>query len=181
MATIGGNSCNASPAADTPPALVALGARVCLASQQGIRERPLEEFITGNRSTDLQSHEYLEKFIIPDVPPDSASCFDLITLRAAVEIDVASLAIHLTMDNERKVGDIRMAMGAVAPVPLRAIETEKMLIGHPLSDGLIEKAAEKCADEAKPIGDIRASAVYRRHLVKVLAGRTIKKTLAAIR
>ncbi len=181
MATIGGNSCNASPAADTPPALVVLGAKVCLASKRGERELALEDFIKGNRHTDLQPDEYLEKFIIPDISPNSASFFDLIALRAAVEIDIASLAVNLTIDKQGKVGNIRIAMGSVAPIPLRAIAAENMLIGQMLSKELIEKAAAKCADEAKPIDDIRASAGYRRHLIKVLAGRTIQKTLATIR
>ncbi len=180
MATIGGNSCNASPAADTPPALVALGASVTLVSKQGEREMPLEDFIVGNRITDLKPGEYLEKFTIPDVAPRSASRFGLSTLRAAVEIDVASVAVNLTLDNSKKVEAIKIAMGSVAPVPLRATETEQMLLGQRLSDDLIDKASQKCATESKPIGDIRASAEYRRHLIKVLTQRTIMETIAAI-
>jgi carbon-monoxide dehydrogenase medium subunit len=180
MATLGGNSCNASPAADTPPSLVALGANVTLASRAGKREMSLEEFIEGNRITALKPDEYLEKFTLPEVPLWSASRFGLSTLRAAVEIDVANLAVYLELDEWDKVKTARIAMGSVAPVPLRAKETEKMLKGQIVDNDLIEGAAVKCSEEAKPIDDIRASAQYRKHLIKVLAKRTIKETLAAI-
>jgi len=181
MATIGGNICNASPAADTPPALVALGAAVTLVSTEGLREMLLADFIQGNRIIDLRPNEYLAKISIPDAPLRSASRFGLTTLRAAVEIDIASFAVNLVTDKTGKVVACGIAMGAVAPVPLRAVEAEGMLIGHVPDDALIAKAAEKCAEESKPIGDIRASAAYRRHLIKVLAGRTIREALAAIR
>ncbi len=180
MATIGGNSCNASPAADTPPALVALGASVALTSKQGTRKMLLEDFIKGNRITDLKPGEFLESFTVPDVAPNSASRFGLCTLRAAVEIDVASLAVSLALNDSKKVKVIRIAMGSVAPIPLRAKETEQMLLGRILDDEQIDKASEKCATESNPIGDIRASADYRRHLIKVLTKRTIIETMAAI-
>jgi aerobic carbon-monoxide dehydrogenase medium subunit len=180
MATIGGNSCNASPAADTPPALVALAATVCIAGKQGRREMLLEDFILGNRIIDLNPGEYLEKFVLPEPAPRSSSRFGLVTLRAAVEIDIASLAVNLTLDEGGVVIAAKIAMGSVAPVPLRALQTEKILIGQKIDDRLIERAADKCAGEAKPIDDIRASATYRRHLIKVLTKRTIQETIAAI-
>ena len=181
MATIGGNSCNASPAADTPPALTALGASVTLAGKAGKRELPIEAFILGNRLTDLKPGEFLESFFLPDPPRRSASRFGLITLRQAVEIDVASLAVFLALDGSGKVTGCRIAMGSVAPVPLRAKEAESILVGQSLDDKRIEAAATICAEESKPIDDIRASAAYRRRLIKVLAYRTVTETLAAIR
>ncbi len=181
MATIGGNCCNASPSADAPPALVVLGAKVIIQSKEREREILLEEFILGNRSVDLQPDEYLEKLIIPDIASSSANRFDLITLSKGVEIDIVSLAVHLALNDQKKVEEIKIAMGAVAPIPLRAKSTEKLLTGQNLSDDLMEKAAELCASESKPIDDIRGSAKFRKHLIKVLALRTIKETLAAIR
>lgn len=180
MATLGGNSCNASPAADTPPALVSLGASVSIAGKKGKRELLLEDFIQGNRIIDLKPGEYLEKFILPDVSPGSACRFDIVTLRAGVEIDIASMAVYLFLDDSGVVKDARITMGSVAPVPLRAVESEKMLIGSKPDEALVEKTAETCASESRPIDDIRASAAYRRHLIKVLAARTIKETQAAI-
>ncbi len=180
MATLGGNICNASPAADTPPALVALGATVSLVNAKCSREMPLEKFIQGNRITDLKPDEYLEKISIPPAPVKTASRFGLTTLRAAVEIDIASLAVSLTTDDAGKVTACDIAMGAVAPVPLRAKEAQQMLVGQVPDDALIAKVGDKCAEESKPIGDIRASAEYRRHLISVLAKRTIKDALVAI-
>ncbi len=180
MATIGGNICNASPAADTPPALAALGAVVSLVSAKGSRELLLEDFILGNRITDLKPDEYLASISISEAPVKSASRFGLTTLRAAVEIDIVSLAVNLTVDDSGRIAACTIAMGAVAPVPLRAKATEHLLIGQVPDDAIIAKAGEQCAEESKPIGDIRASAAYRRHLIKVLAERTIRDALAAI-
>lgn len=180
MATIGGNICNASPAADTPPALVALSATAILAGKDGQREIPIETFIEGNRIVDLRPGEFLEALSLPAPRLKSTSRFGLITHRAAVEIDVASLAVHLALDDAGKVADVKIAMGSVAPVPLRARSAEQLLMGHLPDAILIEKAAEKCADESKPIDDVRGSAAYRRHLIKVLAVRMIRETLGAI-
>jgi carbon-monoxide dehydrogenase medium subunit len=182
MASIAGNSCNASPAADTPPALVALGAKVTLVSKTGQREMLLEEFIRGNRETDIKPDEFLKEFTLPDTKPNSANRFGLLTLTAAKSIDVVSIAVNLTLDSDtKKVKEAKIAMGAVAPVPLRGKQTEEVLIGNIPDDGLIEKAAEQCSTESTPIDDIRGSAAYRKHVIKVLAVRTIKETLAAIR
>jgi carbon-monoxide dehydrogenase medium subunit len=181
MASIAGNSCNASPAADTPPALVALGAKVSIVSKGGNREMALEDFILGNRQTDLKPDEYVAKFTLPDAAPNSASRFGLLTLTAAKAIDVVSIAVNLAVDpSSRKVMDVRIAMGSVAPVPVRAKQGEQTLLNHVIDDALIEKAAQACAGDATPIDDIRGSAAYRQHIVKVLVNRTIKETLAAI-
>ncbi len=181
MASIAGNSCNASPAADTPPALVALGATVSIGSKSGSREMALEDFIQGNRKTDLKPDEYVEKFTLPDVPQNAASRFGLLTLTAAKAIDVVSVAVNLAIDpSSNKVTDVKIAMGSVAPVPARAKQAEQTLLNQVIDDALIEKAAEACAGDATPIDDIRGSAAYRQHVVKVLANRTIKETLAAI-
>ncbi len=182
MATLGGNTCNASPAADTPPALVALGAGVVIVSRKGRREMLLEDFILGNRVTDLKPDEYLESFQIPDVQPGSAGRFGLITLRKAVEIDIASIAVNLAIDPKtKKTEDIKIVLGSVAPVPLRVKKAESILIGQKPDDAIIEKAAKECADESKPIDDIRASAAYRRHVVSVLAKRTLNETINAVK
>lgn len=181
MASIGGNSCNASPAADTPPPLVALGAKVNLVSKRGSREMLLEDFIEGNRKTAIEPDEFLRSFELPDPEPNSASRFDLVTLRAEVEIDIVALALSITLTPDtKKVKELRISMGAVAPIPMRAKDAEKILEAQIPDDALIEKVAECCSKESKPIDDFRASASYRRHVIKVLAQRTLKNALSAI-
>lgn len=182
MATIGGNLCNASPAADTPPALAALGAKVALVGKGGRREMPVEAFIQGNRKIALEPGEFLESVLLPEPVPHSASRFDLITLRKTLEIDAACLSVLLVLDpTSGAVTDVRIAMGAVAPVPLRARKAEQLLTGQTLDDVRIDKAAAACAAEATPIDDIRGSADYRREVIRVMASRTLKQTAAELK
>ena len=181
MASIGGNHCNASPCADTPPPLVTFGAKLSLVSQKGRREMLVEEFIKGNRLTALAPDEFLESFTIPEPWSNSASRFIQIGLRAAQEIDIASVAVNLALDAaDGKVSDVRIAMGAVAPIPKRALEAEAILKGSKPNDEVIDKAAESCSRECEPIDDLRASATYRRHVIKVLAAKAIREIIAAI-
>lgn len=182
MATIGGNCCNASPCADTPPPLVVFGARVRLVGPAGRREMPLEKFIRGNRQTAIAADEYLERIVLPAPWPNSASRFAAIGLRAAQEIDIASVAVNLALEpGSRRVAAVGIAMGAVAPMPLRAAAAEKLLAGEALSEERIDQAAESCAAESRPIDDLRASAEYRRYVIKTLAARTLREAAAAIR
>ena len=181
MGTIGGNSCTASPAADTPPPLVALGARVNLVSQKGARQMPLEEFILGNRETALAEDEFLESFVLEEPWPNSASRYRIMGLRGAMEIDMVNVAVNLAIEPGRgKVRDVRIVLGAVAPAPLRARKAEGMLKGKVPEDSLLDKVSETCAAESRPIDDFRAAAAYRREIVQVLSKRTLKEVLSAI-
>ena len=142
---------------------------------------PVEEFIKGNRQTALAADEFLESFMIPEPWPNSASRFIQLGLRAAQEIDVASVAVNMALDpSDGAVANVRIAMGAVAPIPMRAREAEAILKGGKPSDDIIDKAAESCGQECQPIDDLRAPATYRRHVIKVLAGKAIREILAAI-
>lgn len=182
MATIGGNCCNASPCADTPPPLVVLGARVVLAGPKGRREMLLEEFIRGNRLTAIAPDEVLERFLLPPPGERSASRFTAIGLRAAQEIDIASVAVNLALAPDgRRVAAVRIALGAVAPVPMRAPGAEALLVGAELTEERIAQAAASCAAECRPIDDLRASAEYRRYVVQTLAARTLKEAAQAAR
>lgn len=181
MASIGGNCCNASPAADTPPPLIAFGAKVTLASQRGRREMPLEEFICGNRITAIEPDEFLENFIVPPPWPHSASRHLHLGLREAMEVDMVSVAVNLALDpSEGKISKLRIVMGSVAPTPVRARSAEEILIGRRPEEILIEKAADACVEEAKPIDDVRCSATYRRAMVKVLAREAIQEVLSRV-
>lgn len=180
MATIGGNSCHASPAAETPPPLIALGAKVVISSASGDRELPLEEFILGNRKNALAEGEILARFILPEPDPRSASRYMYIGLRDAMEIDAVNMAVNLALEDDgRTVKDLRIVMGSVAPAPLVAVEAAGILVGREFSDELVEKAAEAASGEARPISDIRASAEYRREVVAVLARRLLRETFGA--
>ncbi len=182
MATVGGNSCHASPAAETPTPLVALGAKVVLSSTSGEREMPLEEFITGNRMNALAEGELLTRFLLPDPPPKSASRYSYIGLRDAMEIDAVNMAVNLTVEDDgRTVKDLRLVMGSVAPRPLVSTEVPSLMIGKEFDEKLLEKAAQAASEEAKPISDIRASAEYRRKVVAVLARRLLKNAFDAVR
>ena len=179
MASIGGNSCNASPCADTPPPLVTFGATVTLAGPDGRREMLLEEFILGNRQTALAGNEFLESFHVPEPWPGSVSRFSQIGLRSVQEIDMASVAVNLLLDADSgTVADVRIALGAVAPIPMRATWAEAILKGHAPDEETIAQAAECCGRDCKPIDDLRASADYRRYVIKVLARRTLRDAVA---
>ena len=181
MATIGGNCCNASPCADMPPPLVTLEATVVLKSARGTREIPLEAFITGNRQTAIAPDEYMEAVKIPEKWPHSASRFLPFGLRAAQEIDIASVAVNLAVDpSTGKITRARIAMGAVAPFAMRAQKAEAMLEGQPASDALFDEAAASCGQECRPIDDLRASAPFRRHIITVFARRLLREARAAI-
>jgi len=180
MATVGGNTCNASPAGETPTPLVALGAKVVLSSASGERELPLEDFIIGVRKLDLKEGEILTKYILPEPAPRSASRYAYMGRRDAMEIDSVNMAVNLVLDNDGEtIKDLKLVMGSVSPRPLVSKEIPALLIGKKLSDELLEKAAEAARGEAKPISDIRASAEYRREIVGVLARRLLKEAYAA--
>jgi carbon-monoxide dehydrogenase medium subunit len=181
MATIGGNCCNASPCADMPPPLVTLGATVVLASAAGSREVPIEAFITGNRRTAIQPDEYLECVRVPEPWPHSACRYSPFGLRAAQEIDIASVAANVALDPATgAIANVRIAMGAVAPFAMRAVQAEAFLAGKRPEAAVIDEAAALCGRECRPIDDLRASASYRRHIVGVLARRMLRDAVAAV-
>ena len=180
MASLGGNSCNASPAAETPTPLVALGAKVTLQSLAGERELALEEFILGVRKLDLTEGEMLTKFTLPEPAEKSACRYAYMGRRDAMEIDCVNMAVNIELEPDGEtVKHVKLVMGSVYPRPLVSQEVPALLVGQKLSEELIQKAAAAAQGEAKPIDDIRASAEYRREIVKVLAHRLIKETYHA--
>jgi aerobic carbon-monoxide dehydrogenase medium subunit len=181
MATIGGNCCNASPCADMPPPLMTLEARVVLTSARGRREVMLEEFITGNRQTAIEADEFLECVRVPDPWPHSACRYAPFGLRAAQEIDIASVGVNISVDPKTgMIAKARIAMGAVAPYAMRATQAETLLTGEKPTDEVLDRAAATCGRECRPIDDLRASAGYRRHIITVLARRLLADARAAI-
>lgn len=170
-ATVGGNLCNASPAADLTLALVALDAEVEVASRAGRRALPAEAFATGPGRTALAAGEVVTAVRIP-LAEGRFHHFEKSGTRPALEISIAAVAVALSFDQDRVVRP-RIALGAVAPVPLRARAAEAALEGRPLTDETIAAAARAAAAEARPIDDVRATAVYRRRLVGAFVRRAL--------
>ncbi|MBX3046584.1 MAG: FAD binding domain-containing protein [Anaerolineales bacterium] len=177
--TVAGNLITASPANDTIPALMALGASVVLRSQGGERTVPLAEFYTGVRKTVMQPDEMLVDIHFPALDPArQRGAFMRMTLRRAQAISVINAAIVLSMDGD-KVASAAIALGAVAPTIIRAPEAEAYLTGKTLSADTIAQAAALTQAAASPIGDIRSSADYRSEMVRVAAARLLEELAAS--
>jgi len=178
--TIAGNICNAVPSADSAPPLLTLGAKLKLISQKGERIVGIEDFFTGPNQTTLSNDEILEEIHIPHPPPNSQGIYLKLTPRRAMDLAIVGVAAVVTaQDGVCK--DIRIALGAVAPAPIRAKKAEAVLKRQKFDDNLIEKAARTAAGEARPIDDHRASAEYRRDMVEVLVKRAIKQAIGSRR
>jgi len=168
VATLGGNSCNASPAADTVPGLIAVGARAVMTGRQGERMLPLEEFFLGPGQTALQSDEILTGFRIPAPPPDSGSCYKKFAIRGEVDLAIVGVAASLVSGKDgRSIKGARIVLGAVGPTPLRSWKAEEMLCGKHTTEDLFFEAARIAAGECQPISDQRASASYRKEMIRV--------------
>jgi xanthine dehydrogenase iron-sulfur cluster and FAD-binding subunit A len=176
--TIAGNLITASPANDTITALMALDAVVTLRSMRGQRQVALADFYTGVRKTVMQDDEVLVDIACRALGQQQAGVFLKLGLRRAQAISVVNCAVVLTMDEEGRTTDARIALGAVAPTIRRAHQAEQALIGHRLSQAVIAEAAALAAQAAQPIDDIRGSANYRREMVTTLVLRALRQLAA---
>ena len=177
LATLGGNLCNAAPSADMAPPLLALDAEAVIAGPRGERRVPITDFFSGVRRTVLSPDEILLEIVIPAPGPRSGGHYLRHTPRRELDIAVVGVASQLTLSNG-VCSKARIALAAVAPVPLRAREAEQLLEGKPVTPEGIERAAEMAVGAARPISDQRGSADYRLHLVRVLTRRTLRTALA---
>lgn len=195
MATVGGNLCSAVPSADLAPPLLVLDAQVRIvgrneepphgAAQEigplgpakaGLRERvmALEHFFAGPKQTVLEADEILVDIHVPVPPPRTGTSFMKLGRRKAMTLAIVSTAALVSLaEDGRTVEGIRIALGAVAPTPLRARRAEAILQGRELSQSLIDDAASLAVDETAPISDLRATAGYRREVSRVLVKRTL--------
>lgn len=181
MGTIGGNICNAAPSADSAPILIALGAEVRIAGANGEREVLLEKVFRGPRKTVLGADEVLVEIVVPNERVHSGSHYEKLFARTSVDLAAVGAACWLIKDGKSGViKDIKIVLGAVAPVPMRAKKAERVIKGKVVTEGLIKEAGEVAAGESKPISDIRASEEYRREMVKVMVRRAIKGALGRI-
>jgi len=175
--TVGGNICNAAPSADSAPALLCMEAKVLLASNAGTRELNLTGFFHSPGRTNMRHDELLVAIKVPNPPDRSAGCYLRHTVREEMDIAAAGVATFIVLSPENKaLKEVRIALGAVAPKPIRASKAEAQLTGKPVTEQAINAAAEIAAEEAHPISDLRASAEYRRELVKVLTRRSLQKS-----
>ncbi len=172
-ASVGGNLCNGSPAADTTPALIALGAKAKIAGGKGTRQVPVEEFVVSPGRTVLKPGELLVELLIPAPKPHSADAYLRFIPRNEMDIAVVGVGTSITLDGD-KVKAARIALGAVGPTPIFAELASKSLIGKALDDAAIEHAAELAIQASSPIDDMRGTAEFRRHIVGVLTRRTIQ-------
>lgn len=173
-ATVAGNLCRAAPSADTAAPLLALGAKVKIASSSGERVVGLEDFFLGPGETILHSDEMLTEIQVSNPLPSTLGAYVRAAAREAVAIAQVGVAIVITLDaNKTNIADARIVLGAVAPTPIRATQAEDILKGEAINDELIEKAAQAAAAAAKPISDIRGSAEYRMEMVKVLVNQAL--------
>lgn len=177
-ASLGGNICNASPAADSVPALIALGARLVVAGPGGERELPIESFFRGPGQTVLQPGEVLLRILVPPPSPRTGSRFLRFIPRNEMDIAVANAAACLRLDGDGRIAEARLAVGAVAPTPLFIAEASRLLSGQVPSDELFSRVGELAAAAARPITDVRGSAMQRRHLANVLTVRALQGALA---
>jgi len=180
-ATVGGNLADASPAADSAPPLLVLGAEVELVSRQGTRRVPLADFFVHVRKTVRRPQELLAAIRWP-VPTDrSASAFRKLALRKADAISVLNAAVNVERDGAGRCRQARIALGAVAPTPIRAHEAEEALRGQQLTPATIAEAARLAAEATQPIDDIRGSAAYRKRVVEVLVRRLLDEVVVRSR
>lgn len=176
-ATVAGNLCRSSPAADSVSPLIGLGASVKISSLGEDRVVSLEKFFAGVGENVVGEAELLTEIQIPNPPPNTRGVYIKWTPKTRIAVTAVGVAAVVTMSSARggTVKDARIVLGAVAPTPIRARKAEAAIKGKRLSGALIEKAAQAAAEEAKPISDLRSPAGYRREMVKVLTRRALKE------
>ena len=174
LATLAGNVCNAAPSADTAPGLIVLGAKVRIAGPQGRRSMAVEKFMVGPGKTALKAGELVTGIQVPVPGRRTGSAYVRHTPRGAMDIAVVGVGAAVTLTPRTGAcEDLKIVLGAVAPTPLRAKRAERLLKGEKFSEELIEAVAAAAAEEARPISDVRASAEFRRHMVRVLTKRMV--------
>jgi CO/xanthine dehydrogenase FAD-binding subunit len=173
-ATIAGNLCNASPAADGVAALLALDAELVLSSRRASRTLPLEEFILGNRKTALRPDELLTSIRVPRRIEDAASTFLKLGARRYLVISIVMVAANLVVDSAGKIREALVCVGSCSAAALRLAELERALVGQAATPGLGKVARPEQLTRLSPINDVRATAEYRRDAALTLVGRSLE-------
>ncbi len=177
--TIAGNLCNAAPSAETAPPLIVLGAKAKIMGADGERTVPIENFFIGPGQTILKPGEILTEIQVPNLLPRSGGIYIKHTLRKALDLAIVGVAALVTMDGDI-LSDVKIALGAVAPTPVRATRAEDVLRGNKINDDLLQKAAQTAFNQCSPIDDVRSSAEYRCKMIEVLVPRAIKQAVEQV-
>lgn len=175
--TVAGNLCNASPAADGVPPLLALDAEVELISRAGTRRLPLAAFITGNRRTERRADEIVTAVIVPR-SIDGPSCFLKLGARRYLVISIAMVAVVIEAGGDGRVLQARIAVGACSAVAQRLTELERTLTGARAGPGIGRLVTPRHLSGLSPIDDVRATAAYRRDAARILVARALEQCVA---
>lgn len=178
--TVAGNLCNASPAADGVPALLALDAEVTLASAAGARSIPLAEFILGNRKTARRPDEILTTIAIPRRLENTSATFLKLGARRYLVISIAMVAANLLTDRNGRITEVLIAVGSCSAKAQRLRELESALLGHVAQPGIAKTVKPQHLAPLSPIDDVRATAAYRSEAAQVLVGRALEACVEKI-
>jgi CO/xanthine dehydrogenase FAD-binding subunit len=177
-ATLGGNLCNASPAADSIPTLIVHEAVCTIAGPDGIRQVPVEDFCIAPGQTVLQRDEFLVSLHLPPPKPRSGAHYLRFIPRNEMDIAVVGAGAHVLLDESRSIIEkARIALGAVAPTPLFIPEANDYLSNREITPEAVSEAARIAQEASKPSTDLRGTAPQRRHLVGVLTRRALEKAI----
>jgi len=172
VATIGGNICNASPSADTAPPLLIYGAQTLVWNPSGEKKVDIEAFFSDPSMNILKKEEILKGFLLK--PRDGLiSSYEKLGIRNAMEIAIVNVSVSMIIDDNKRCEHIRIALGAVAPTPIRAKKAEAILNDKKITPSLIKDSAQMAIKESKPISDIRASSFYRKKMIGFLVEKMI--------
>jgi len=173
-ATMGGNLCNGSPAADSVPGLIAAGATATIAGPNGTRELPVEDIMLAPRKLAISKDEFVVSFFLPARPAHSSDAYERFIPRTEMDIAVVGCATSLSLDDSGTITDARVSLGAVAARPLLVKECADAIIGSKLDDAALAKLDAAAQAACKPINDKRGTIEYRTKVAGVLARRTAR-------
>ena len=178
LATLGGNIGRASPASDMAAPLIALGARLAICGPQGNKELKAEEIFCGPGKTTLSLGELVTSFFLPEPALRSGAVYLKLGRRQGMDCAIVGVAAHLALSSKKtEAKEARIALASVAPVPLRAKNAEEVLLSGSLTGERLREAARAAAENSSPITDMRASASYRREMVRVITFRALQQAL----
>ena len=177
MGTIGGNICRPSPCADTAPVLLVLEATIHVVGPKGQRRLSISEFFKDVAQDALEHGELVTEIHLPVFPARTGAAFIKKGRVAVGDLSLASAATCVIMDDQDRCQEVRIALGSVAPTPLRVKNAERILINKKPENALLEEVAAAAAEEIKPINDVRASAEYRRVLSRTLVARALQEAV----
>lgn len=180
-ATLGGNNVNASPSADTTPALLISDATVNVVGPDGKRDIPIDEFLLGPGKTALGKNEIVVSFTIPKPDDRCEAAYHKHAIRGDTDIAIVGVGVRIGLNEDNTIKLARVALGAVAPRSIRVKEVEEFLIGKKVTDDVVEEAAKMASEIIHPITDQRATAEYRKEMVYVAMKHMIKDAAAKIK